>query len=283
MRDDLKLMCVFAHPDDESLGCGFTLARYAAEGVRTSLVVATRGERGWQGPEEDNPGLDKLGKIRERELFNAAMTLGINEVNFLDYIDGDLNRADPPEVVGKITHLIRRVRPQVVITFDPLGSYGHPDHIAIHQFSMAAVVAAADPNYYDEGGCSAHRVTKVYYMVDSQAVVDLVRELWGGISMEVDGVTRQHTAWPDWAITTRVDASAYWEVGMNAISCHQSQVADILDGMMALPHTHDTRILTIQNYFRVLSMVNGREKIETDLFEGLRELKEGIKKWKSNL
>jgi LmbE family N-acetylglucosaminyl deacetylase len=270
MPEELRLMCIFAHPDDESLGCGFTLARYAAEGVKTYLAVATRGERGWQGPEEENPGLEKLGKIRERELLKAAMTLGIHEVNFLDYLDGDLNQADPAEAVGKITHLIRRVRPQVVITFDPLGAYGHPDHIAIHQFCMAAVLTAADPTYLDAGGGSAHRVSKVYYMVDTQPLVDLVKEIWGGITMEVDGVTREHTAWPDWVITTRIDASAYWDVGINAIACHATQVAEIIDGMLDLPNTHDPRIFSVQTYFRALSLVNGKEKIETDLFEGLR-------------
>jgi len=233
--------------------------------------VATRGERGWQGPAEENPGLDQLGRIRERELLTAAMMLGVREVNFLDYIDGDLNRANPAEAVEKITHLIRRVRPQVVITFDPLGAYGHPDHIAIQQFSMAAVMAAADCDYQDPGGCGVHRVAKVYYMVDTQAVVDLVKELWGGITYDVNGVTRQHTAWPDWAITTRVDASAYWDVGMEAIACHETQVKDIIDGMRDLPHTHDPRILTVQNYYRAMSLVNGAAKIETDLFEGLRD------------
>ena len=82
MAEQLKLMCVFAHPDDESLGCGFTLAYYAAQGVEISLVTATRGERGWNGEEKDFPGLAELGRIRERELLNAARILGIQEVNF---------------------------------------------------------------------------------------------------------------------------------------------------------------------------------------------------------
>ena len=81
MPGELRLMCILAHPDDESLGCGFTLARYAAEGVRTYLATATRGERGWSGPPEENPGLEKLGRIRERELLNAAITLGIRPEN----------------------------------------------------------------------------------------------------------------------------------------------------------------------------------------------------------
>ena len=144
MNLPLRLMCVLAHPDDESLGMGGTLAKYAAEEIETYLVTATRGERGWFGDEKEYPGLEALGKIREAELLNATKELGICDVKFLDYIDGDLDQADPAEAVAKIVSHLRRVRPDVVITFDPNGAYGHPDHIAICQFTTAAVLAAAD-------------------------------------------------------------------------------------------------------------------------------------------
>src|SRR5438552_16521165 len=102
MANKLKLMCILAHPDDESLGMGGILAKYAAEGIETYLVTATRGERGWFGSESDNPGLEALGRMREAELFAAADVLGIRRVNFLDYIDGELDQADPTEAVAKI-------------------------------------------------------------------------------------------------------------------------------------------------------------------------------------
>src|SRR5262245_18218640 len=101
MANQLKLMCVLAHPDDESLGMGGTLAKYAAEGIETYLVTATRGERGWFGDEKDNPGLEALGRMREMELLNAAKELGIHEVKILDYIDGDLDQANPADAVAK--------------------------------------------------------------------------------------------------------------------------------------------------------------------------------------
>src|SRR5215469_8599914 len=135
MTDHLKLMCVLAHPDDESLGNGGILAKYAAEGVETYLVTATRGERGWFGPDEEYPGLQVLGQRREKELRASAQVLGIRRVEFLDYIDGDLDQAPPAEVVAKIVGQIRRVKPDVVVTFGPDGGYGHPDHIAISQFA----------------------------------------------------------------------------------------------------------------------------------------------------
>src|SRR5512141_1376581 len=93
----LRLMCVLAHPDDESLGTGGALAKYAAEGIETYLVTATRGERGWPGNPEDDPGLEALGRLREAELRCAAQKLGVCEVTLLDYVDGDLDQAQPSE------------------------------------------------------------------------------------------------------------------------------------------------------------------------------------------
>src|SRR5437879_13339707 len=104
MSDPLKLMCILAHPDDESNGFGGTLARYAAEGVETYLITATRGESkgGWRGDPKDYPGLAEFGKIREAELCSSANILGVREVCLLDYIDGDLDQADPVGAVAKI-------------------------------------------------------------------------------------------------------------------------------------------------------------------------------------
>src|SRR5689334_17739845 len=126
MPEPLRLLAILAHPDDESLGNGGALARAAAEGVATYLLTATRGERGWPGDPAQYPGLEALGRIRTAELEAAAAVLGIREVAFLDYIDGDLDQADPQEAVAKIVRYIRRVRPQVILTFPPDGAYGHP-------------------------------------------------------------------------------------------------------------------------------------------------------------
>src|SRR5437016_3546406 len=163
MTNKLKLMCVLAHPDDESLGNGGILARYAAEGIETYLVTATRGERGWFGDESEYPGLEVLGKIREAELLAAAKVLGIRQVDFLDYIDGDLDQAPQAEAVAKIAEHLRRVKPHVVVTFGQYGGYGHPDHIAISQFTTAAIVRAADPHWTDPTGLAPHCVSKLYY------------------------------------------------------------------------------------------------------------------------
>src|SRR5258708_35909087 len=126
MADKLKLMAILAHPDDECLGNGGILARYASEGIETHLVTATRGELGWFGKESDNPGLEALGKIREAELFAAAEVLGIQSVSFLDYIDGELDAAHPAEVIAKIAGHLRRVQTDVVVTFGQYGGDRYP-------------------------------------------------------------------------------------------------------------------------------------------------------------
>src|SRR5919106_6701854 len=148
MASTRRLMAVLAHPDDESLGMGGTLAKYAAEGVDVFLVTATRGEagrfRGYPRGDERHPGPAELGRIREAELRQAAATLGVREIALLDYLDQCLDAADPREAIGRIVRHIRRLRPDVVITFAPDGAYGHPDHIALSQFTNAALVCAAD-------------------------------------------------------------------------------------------------------------------------------------------
>src|SRR5258706_14330633 len=111
----LRLMCVLAHPDDESLGTGGALAAYAAEGVATSLVTATRGERGRFGDSTESPGPDIVGRAREAELHAAAAELGLRDVSVLGYPDGALDQVNPAEAIEKIAGHLRRVRPQVVI------------------------------------------------------------------------------------------------------------------------------------------------------------------------
>jgi LmbE family N-acetylglucosaminyl deacetylase len=229
MNGNRKLLAIFPHPDDETLGVGSTLARYAAEGVEVHLVCATRGERGWSEGSGPNPGMQGIARIREAELRCASEHLGLHEVHFLDYIDGDLDKADPQEIIAKITAQLRRIQPQVVITYGPDGIYGHPDHIALSQFTAGALVCAADASY--ENGQPAHQVSKFYYAVDAADVVETLNNAFGGISMEIDGISRKHVGWHDWQITTWLDNHRYMDKVRDAIHCHTSQ----LPGFGTLP------------------------------------------------
>jgi LmbE family N-acetylglucosaminyl deacetylase len=270
MTQPLSLLCILAHPDDESMGTGGILAKYAAEGVPTSLIVATRGERGWQGSPDENPGLEALGKLRELELAAAAQILGLSAVHYLDYVDGDLDQADPAEAIGKIVTHVRRIRPSVVVTFGPDGNYGHPDHIAVSQFTTAALVCAADTAYCDPADLPAYRVPKLYYFVDAEGMWEQILPfIEGEIGMTIDGVWRKMITWPEWQITTQIDATAYWRTVVTAVQCHRSQLST-LPPLDDLPEEVTAQIWGRPSLYRAYSLVNGGRQKEDDLFAGLR-------------
>jgi len=270
----LRLMGVFAHPDDESLGCGGTLARYAAEGVEVSVVTATHGQRGrFRGiaaGAEGHPGEAELSRIREAELRAAARVLGVRDLSPLGYPDGDLDRSDPREIIARIALHLRRVRPQVVITFAPEGAYGHPDHIAISQFATAALVEAANPAHRGDGASLApHAVSKLYYMAWPAAKMAAYQAAFKKLTSVVDGVEREATPWPDWSITSVIDTREYWPTVWRAVSCHESQISGY-EKLKSLSPEHHEALWGSQHFYRVMSRVNGGRRRETDLFEALR-------------
>jgi LmbE family N-acetylglucosaminyl deacetylase len=188
----------------------------------------------------------------------------------MGYIDGDLDRALPKEAIGKIVTHLRRIQPQVVVTFAHDGAYGHPDHIAISQFTNAAVVCAADSNYVDADKQPPHRVSKLYYFVDTEEIANLYEKHFGAIEFPVDDHVRGEAPWKDWMITTRVDVSSGWKKAWEAILCHKSQLPS-LGPLLDLPEEEIQKLLTLQGtFYRVFSLVNGGRKMETDLFDGLR-------------
>jgi LmbE family N-acetylglucosaminyl deacetylase len=252
-------MCVLAHPDDESLGTGGILAKYASEGVATFVVTATRGERGRFDDKGTAPGMDVVGRAREAELRGAAAVLAVRDVAFLNYLDGELDRADPLEAAERIGAHIARVKPQVVVTFDPFGAYGHPDHIAISQLTAAAIERVAD----------THRVSKFYYFVNGEVKFAAYQAAFKRLTSNVDGVVREAFAWPDWAITTKVDARAVWQTVWRAVQCHKTQMS-IYKNVEALTEEDQKVIWGTGEFYRVYSLVNGGRNVETDLFEGLR-------------
>jgi LmbE family N-acetylglucosaminyl deacetylase len=266
MPDQYKLMCVLAHPDDESLGMGGTLAKYARQGVETFLVTATRGERGRFGKEMEKPPPEEVGRVRQNELLAAAQVLGVKEVHFLNYFDGDLDQADPREAIDRITDHFCRIKPHVVITFGPDGAYGHPDHIAISQFTTAAVIQAASTT--NKHG--PHQISKLYYLAWSHQKWETYQAAFRDLKSTVDGVERRASPWPDWTITTQIDTREYWEITWQAVSCHKTQMA-IYSNLQNLPQTHHQVIWGSQEYYRVFSLVNGGRRRESDLFEGLRK------------
>jgi LmbE family N-acetylglucosaminyl deacetylase len=268
-------MAVLAHPDDESLGLGGTLARYANEGVQTFLVTATRGENGRLGLSR-GASPQHLGRVREAELLGAARALSLSDVHFLNYSDGALDRVNPEEAIRKIASHIRRVRPHVVLTFGPEGAYGHPDHIAISQLTTSAVVYAAYEQGVEQRSRTSdyppHRVAKLYYIAWTRKKWDAYQAALKKLTSTVDGVERQVAPWPDWAVTTVIDTGKYWPIVWRAVSCHESQMS-VYENLRDLPEEQHQAIWGTQEFYRAFSLVNGGRRVESDLFEGLREPK----------
>lgn len=274
MAQKLKLLAVLAHPDDESLGFGGTLAKYAEEGVETHLVTATRGERGRFGSGQRPADPREVGRVREGELKAAAGMLGIHEVSILGYPDGAVDQVDPATAIREIAGHIRRIRPHVVVTFGPEGAYGHPDHIAISQFTTAAIICASDAGYHTDNGSqaepvSAHRVAKLHYMAWRNDKWEAYQAAFRTLTSMVDGVPRQAAPWPDWAVTTEIDTSAHWSAVWNAVCCHQTQIS-IYQCLGQLAEEQHKALWGSQEFYRAFSTVSGGRKLETDLFEGLR-------------
>jgi len=268
-------MAVLAHPDDESLGVGGTLAKYASEGVEVFLVTATRGDsgryRGVPSGDPGHPGPSALADIRESELRAAVLALGVKEVSLLDFRDQHLDSAKPREAIGAIVQHIRRVRPQVVVTFGPDGAYGHPDHIAISQFTTAAIVAAADPAFRCSGSQAdlSHAVSKLYYMAWPDSTWKAYQAAFRKLVSTVDGVERYSVPWPDWAITTLIDARGFSSTVWRAISCHESQIV-AYERLKRLSTDEHEALWGYQSFYRAFSMVSGGRARETDVFEGIR-------------
>ncbi len=286
MTDDtLTLMAVHAHPDDEVFLTGGVLARASAEGIRTVLVTATRGEEG----EIVDPDLNaaevrhRLGVIREEELRRAASILGIDELYFLGYRDSgmvgtpendnphNLLNADPDEVTRRVVRLIRQTRPDVIVTYDERGVYGHPDHIAAHRAAVAAFDAAGDPTRYPDPDLPAWQPRKLYYGTFSRSAFERMqvlfeqenRDLEEGPPEEAEDFT---TA--DDAITTRVDVRGYLLQKQAALRAHRTQIkAD--SPFLTIPLDTASQMMGDEEFIRVRSLVSAPLP-EDDLFAGIR-------------
>jgi N-acetyl-1-D-myo-inositol-2-amino-2-deoxy-alpha-D-glucopyranoside deacetylase/mycothiol S-conjugate amidase len=241
MNPARALLFVGAHPDDESFGLGGTLARYALAGVKTYYVCATRGEVGEAAPEH-LAGHASPGDMRWAELMCAARALGLARVIHLGYRDsgmpgsphntaaGALAAAPLDEVTGRVVAELRRLRPQVVITFDPIGGYRHPDHIAIHLATVKAFHAAGDPAQFPDAG-PPYQPQKLYYTVFTRGLLKLavrVLPLIGrdprrfGANADIDLVSLTTENFPIHAVVSIGGAAAQARIA--ASDCHRSQL-----------------------------------------------------------
>ncbi|HCG28861.1 MAG TPA: PIG-L family deacetylase [Thermomicrobiales bacterium] len=233
------LLAIFAHPDDEAFGCGGALARHAAAGHRVVLVCATRGELG----EISDPALatpETLGEVREQELRCAAAALGISELIFLDYRDsgmaGTEGNTDPrafaaqpaDAVVRKLVEVIRRERPGAILTFEPGGGYGHPDHIAAHHHTMAALSAAGTTTYARELG-APWRTPLTWWSVLPRSAFRALRDAMSSAGLDTtwaDELIETSAGWPDDEVDLMLDIAAWTDDKWRASECHATQFGE---------------------------------------------------------
>lgn len=274
-----RLLAVLAHPDDETFGCGGVLAKYAAEGAQVSLICATRGEVG----EISDISLatpENLPQVREQELREACRVLGIHELFILGYRDSGMSgtadnqnpqalcRADLNEVVGKVVEVIRNLRPQVMLTFDPGGGYGHPDHITMHHAAREAFKSAADLGKFTGQGASVKQPNKLYYIAFPRSTARALQEAMksAGVQSGITEMDVEAMGVPDKEITTIVDVSPYSKQKDLAIQAHRTQTQG--DRVFAsIPEDMRLRFLSTEYLIRAEPPFNLHDdKKESDLF-----------------
>ncbi len=279
------LLAVLAHPDDETFGTGGTLALYARQkGIDVYLVCGTRGEVGEMDPKYMR-GFSTIAERREAELRCAAENLGLKGVYFLNYRDSGMTgsadnthpqalAAQPIEkVAADIVHYIRLIKPQVVITFDPIGGYRHPDHIAIHNATVRAFHQAGSPDFHPED-LPPYQPQKLYFQVMPRGLlriaVALMRLLGQdprrvGTNKDIDLASIAAVDFPTHA---RIDFRPVAKVRDEASACHASQGGGRMIGGPMLGRLRRWAMST-ENYMRAYPEPKPGMPVERDLFEGV--------------
>jgi len=284
-----RLLLVHAHPDDETINNGATMAKYVSQGVGVTLVTCTRGEEGEVLVPElahlSSSATDQLGAHRETELANAMMELGVSDHRFLGapakkYRDSGMmgtepnNRsdvfwqADLDEAASHLVKIIREVKPQVLITYDEVGGYGHPDHIQAHRVAMRAAELAANSSY---GEGDLWDINKIYWNITPKSVIqkgmDKMKEI-GSDFFGAESVDDLPFAKDDSFVTTLVDGSAFVEKKIAAMRAHPTQIE--LDGpFFALSNNLGNQVWGDEYYTLVKGAKSSKldsNGWETDLF-----------------
>jgi LmbE family N-acetylglucosaminyl deacetylase len=277
------ILAVLAHPDDESFGLGGTLALYASRGYDTYLVCATRGEVGTVDEEYLN-GYKDIAELRTDELMRAAEHLGLKGVFLLGYRDSgmpgtednkhpDAQVSHPiEEVAGRVVKHIRELKPDVVITFDPIGGYKHPDHIHTHRATVLAFERADDPSFHPEAG-GPFKPRALYYQVFPRRILRLMVRLMPLLGRDPTkfgrnkDVNLKELAEVDFPVHVRVDITPVTKIKQEAGRQHASQGGvQMRRGWMGIM----TRLFREhEEFMRAYPPVNGKFQHRHDLFDGL--------------
>src|SRR5262245_2657064 len=280
MPKELTLMAVHAHPDDEAIGTGGVLARYADEGLRTVLVTCTGGEVG-EISDSTLATPETLVEVRRTELERACAILHVGRLHLLGYRDSGMMgtsdnehpssfyQASLEEATARLVTLVRRERPHVLVTYDERGFYGHPDHIRAHQITVAAFDSAGDPARWPEAG-SPWQPAKLYYTAVARSAIKNLAEVLSeaGIKTPFGDGREPEIGVADELITTQVDVSAQVERKRQALLAHATQMGpEVFFAKMPPALFH--RIFARESFRLVLGR-SGAPGMEDDLFAGLR-------------
>ncbi len=285
MPEQLCLLTVHAHPDDEASKGAGSVARYHSEGVHTVLVTCTGGEEG----DILNPALDTpevradLPAIRRAELDRAAEIIGYDEVVLLGYRDSGMLGSDAnsnpecfaaaplDEAVGRLVAIVRRARPQVIVTYDEdHAGYPHPDHVRVHEISVAAFEAAGDPDRYPDAG-EPFQPSKLYYSMWSRRRILETHQKFLELGLESPFDDRWfERPSNEERITTSVDLNGFADVRAEALRAHATQVDPESKFWFGLPPEVARTIHPYDDYALARSLVDS-ELPEDDLFAGVRD------------
>lgn len=261
-----RILAVFAHPDDE-LSVGGTLARYAHEGVHVTLVCATRGEAATiYSPPEYGATPENLGQVRTGELECCCRALGIQDLRWLDWPDGGVERIDRAAAVAAVVAHVREVRPQVMFTHPEHGGYPHPDHIAVHHIVLAAWQAAADAAYRPDLG-PAHAVAKLYGRVIPASFFAIAAGL-RDYRVALNGQHLPFFATADEEISAVMDVAAWAEQRTTGWDCHRSQHNP--NGMFSNVSEEARQAFVSREFLQIIAhRLQDPPQHEIDLFAGL--------------
>jgi len=273
-----RLLAIYAHPDDESFLSGGTLAKASAEGIEVTLVCATRGEVG-EIADLTLATPETLAQVREDELREAAKALGIGRVDFLDYRDSGmagtpenthpsaLANASAEEIVPRLVAIIRELRPQVVMTFDPGGGYGHPDHMAMSRHTLAACKTSCDSLLYPNLGQPWSPARLVYTVFPRGRLIEIsdILKSIGEDSSRYEN--RMADAWPDEDVHAIIDVSATVEAKWDAVKCHRTQQGTFT--MMSRIPKDKAKLFMSRELFAWALPETPPDEILTDLFDGI--------------
>lgn len=276
-----RLLAFHAHPDDESISMGGTLAEYSERGVAVTVVTATRGEAGeiHNRPDADEIR-DRLGEIREREERAACTALGVDDVVFLDYRDsgmmGTAENTDPRafwnadfmEAVARLVRVIRSRRPEVMTAYDPYGGYGHPDHIQTHRVGTAAFFGAADVGRFPLlEGEEPWQPARLYWTTWSRERIRRVRSRMAQGAADLPDEPEPSTGTLEAHITTHRDVRPWARRKHAALLEHVTQFAAD-SWIRATPEEHLLGFLADEVFVRVFSTVPA-DPADPDLFAGI--------------